>query len=210
MSYPLGSFPRFGHQERWAQERRQRAIVNSIATRQARKRDRVVREGSELLAFKEVLEWGNQQLKGVDMPPEFVSLGESICLRMTRTIEHWNQDKDHRKSYRKQIDEVVSDTKQVLDRANGSGDQFVARWATTASRIATERWREHWAGIAKAGEYAPVYVPPPKVESEFPWKAAIYWGIWALILVPLALSSMTFPVLLFGFAVLIWLILKDL
>lgn len=36
MGYPLGSFPRFGHQERWAQERRQRAIANSIANRQAR------------------------------------------------------------------------------------------------------------------------------------------------------------------------------
>ena len=35
MDYPLGSFPRFGHQERWANERRERAIANSIATRQA-------------------------------------------------------------------------------------------------------------------------------------------------------------------------------
>lgn len=35
MDYPLGSFPRFGHQERWAIERRQRAIENSVATRQA-------------------------------------------------------------------------------------------------------------------------------------------------------------------------------
>ena len=37
MDYPLGlgSFPRFGNQERWAIERRQWAIENSIATRQA-------------------------------------------------------------------------------------------------------------------------------------------------------------------------------
>jgi len=35
MNYPLGSFPRFGHQERWANGRRERAIANSIATRQA-------------------------------------------------------------------------------------------------------------------------------------------------------------------------------
>jgi hypothetical protein len=33
MDYPLGSFPRFGHQERWARERRERAISNSITTR---------------------------------------------------------------------------------------------------------------------------------------------------------------------------------
>ncbi|MDB4680822.1 hypothetical protein OAE72_02620 [Akkermansiaceae bacterium] len=35
MTYPLGSFPRYGHQQRWADERRQRAITNSILTRQA-------------------------------------------------------------------------------------------------------------------------------------------------------------------------------
>jgi hypothetical protein len=35
MNYPLGSFPRFGHQETWALERRERAIDNSIAARQA-------------------------------------------------------------------------------------------------------------------------------------------------------------------------------
>lgn len=35
MKYPLGSFPRFAHQQRWADERRQRAISNSIATRRA-------------------------------------------------------------------------------------------------------------------------------------------------------------------------------
>jgi hypothetical protein len=35
VDYPLGSFPRFGHQERWAHEQRERAIANSIATRQA-------------------------------------------------------------------------------------------------------------------------------------------------------------------------------
>lgn len=35
MDNPLGSFPRFGHQERWAIERRQRAMENSFATRQA-------------------------------------------------------------------------------------------------------------------------------------------------------------------------------
>lgn len=32
MDYPLGSFPRFGHQERWAQQRREVAAQNSRAT----------------------------------------------------------------------------------------------------------------------------------------------------------------------------------
>lgn len=33
MNYPLGSFPRFAHQERRAQERRARAIISSAITR---------------------------------------------------------------------------------------------------------------------------------------------------------------------------------
>ena len=36
MDYPLGSFPRYGHQTRRAEERRQRAIWNSIVTRKNR------------------------------------------------------------------------------------------------------------------------------------------------------------------------------
>lgn len=35
MDYPLGTFPRYGHQIRRAAERRERAIHNSIVTRQA-------------------------------------------------------------------------------------------------------------------------------------------------------------------------------
>ena len=139
MSYPLGSFPRYCHQERWAQERRQRAIANSIATRQANKRFRVLREEAGLFAFKEVLPWANQQFKGIDMPPELVSLGDSICKRMTRTIENWNRDREHRKSYLKQIAEVVADTKQLLDRVNGSGSEFMERWGTAGSRIENEK-----------------------------------------------------------------------
>lgn len=34
MSYPLGSFPRFAHQDKWASERRARASHNSAVTRQ--------------------------------------------------------------------------------------------------------------------------------------------------------------------------------
>jgi hypothetical protein len=44
MTYPLGSFPRFGHQARWASERRNRAILNSIMTRQADAEDHLRKE----------------------------------------------------------------------------------------------------------------------------------------------------------------------
>jgi len=51
MNYPLGSFPRFGHQERWAGERRNRAMLNSILTRQSDAEDHLRKE----IAFHDVL-----------------------------------------------------------------------------------------------------------------------------------------------------------
>ncbi len=145
MSYPLGSFPRYGHQERWAQERCERAIANSIATRQAKKRYRVFLEESGFIAFKEVLPWANKQLKGVDVAPELVLLGDSICQRMTRLIEKWNQDTEHRTDRRKQIVKVVMDTKRFLDQINGTGNQFVNRWAAATDRLVAKNWVLRWA-----------------------------------------------------------------
>ena len=96
MNYPLGSFPRYGHQERWAQERRQRAIANSIATRRARKYDRAIREGCELLALHGLVGWINLQLKGRDMPDDYASLAKSIGGRVTRMIETFEIEKYYR------------------------------------------------------------------------------------------------------------------
>ena len=39
MQYPLGQFPRYGHQERMAQERRERAVANSVIARQNQRDD---------------------------------------------------------------------------------------------------------------------------------------------------------------------------
>jgi hypothetical protein len=52
MTYPLGSFPRFGHQQRWADERRSRAMLNSILTRQAQAEEHFMNE----VALYELLE----------------------------------------------------------------------------------------------------------------------------------------------------------
>ena len=51
--YPLGSFPRFGHQERWAEERRARAIANSII---ARRRKATSKLNVEIALFNWFLE----------------------------------------------------------------------------------------------------------------------------------------------------------
>lgn len=51
MNYPLGTFPGYGHQQRWAGDRRARAINNSIATRQAQAEEHFQTE----IAFYNVL-----------------------------------------------------------------------------------------------------------------------------------------------------------
>lgn len=43
-TYPLGSFPRFGHQARWASERCYRAQMNSALTRQIQAEEHLERE----------------------------------------------------------------------------------------------------------------------------------------------------------------------
>ena len=57
MGYPLGSFPRFGHQERWASERRQRAQANSAATLRWKKGQAL---NAEICFFNSLVEnfWG--------------------------------------------------------------------------------------------------------------------------------------------------------
>jgi hypothetical protein len=47
MTYPLGSFPRFGHQQRWALGRGNRAILNSILTRQTIAAEHLRKERSQ-------------------------------------------------------------------------------------------------------------------------------------------------------------------
>jgi hypothetical protein len=56
MTYPLGSFPRFGHQSRWASERRNRAILNSILTRQAMAEEHLTKEMALYEIFCEILQ----------------------------------------------------------------------------------------------------------------------------------------------------------
>ncbi len=75
MDYPLRSFPRFGHQERWAIERRQRAIENSIAAMAARKL-MVERE------FYDLLDGYVQSMR--PNCPETRAMADEILKRMAR------------------------------------------------------------------------------------------------------------------------------
>ena len=78
MDYPLGSFPRFGHQERWAIERRQRAIENSVATRQAMAARNLMVERE----FYDVLDGYVQSMR--PNCPETRAMADGILKRMAR------------------------------------------------------------------------------------------------------------------------------
>ena len=66
MTYPLGSFPRFGHQQRWADERRSRAILNSILTRQANAEYNLRKE----IAFHDILKRLAQGMRALNVEGE--------------------------------------------------------------------------------------------------------------------------------------------
>jgi hypothetical protein len=79
MTYPLGSFPRFGHQARWASERRNRAILNSIFTRQMMAEEHLTKEMALYDIFCEILqgmtantEEGEQQLAEIGLRLESI------------------------------------------------------------------------------------------------------------------------------------------
>jgi hypothetical protein len=107
--YPLGSFPRFGHQERWAAERRDRAIANSIATRHARK---VVRQRDEFRRIQTLLavwSWLSDQINGRPATPEIAKMAASTAKKIYRLADAWNVDR----YYAKQLDLLVRATYQI-------------------------------------------------------------------------------------------------
>jgi hypothetical protein len=79
MDYPLGSFPRFGHQVRWANERRERAIANSIASRQAT-------AARHLAVEREFCDMLDQYVQSMRPNcPETRAMAHEILKRMART-----------------------------------------------------------------------------------------------------------------------------
>ena len=78
MDYPLRSFPRFGHQERWAIERRQRAIENSIASRQAAAARKLMVEREVYLMLDEYVQ------KMQPKCPQTRAMADEILKRMNR------------------------------------------------------------------------------------------------------------------------------
>jgi hypothetical protein len=95
-NYPLGSFPRFPHQERWAQERRQRAIYNSIITRKWQKGQRQQREAE---AMNQILSQWNpivEFIKGAKCSKELAKEFIIIQRSLKNTAENWNPDRNYK------------------------------------------------------------------------------------------------------------------
>ena len=107
--YPLGNFPRFGHQERWAAERRTRAIANSIATRQHRKVLRQKDEFRRVQTLLAVWSWLDDQINRKPAAPEIAKLAQSTASKIYRLTDTWNAERH----YGKQLDAIVSATYQI-------------------------------------------------------------------------------------------------
>lgn len=201
MSYQMASFQRLGRRERREQEPNDCGVANPLSTRQIRKYTRIVREGCQILAFKEMAGWANQQLKGRDIPAEFVALASSIGPRATRIIE----TNHAKRSYQKDIGSIVEDTKRLLDKSNGSGDEFVQRWTAMACQI-EEEMRQEWRNNLM--EDLPV--PLAALEKTgWSWKVAIYWGIWGVALIPLLILCFEVAILVGAVASGIWGAIRD-
>jgi hypothetical protein len=110
-NYPLGSFPRFGHQERWAAQRRQRAIENSIATRSNQKKLRQKDEFRRIRLLLAVWSWLHDQINGRTSTPEVAQLAQLTAREVYRLVETWNFNR----YYCKQLDALADATFRIAD-----------------------------------------------------------------------------------------------
>jgi hypothetical protein len=94
-NYPLGSFPRFAHQEQWAQERRERAIHNSIITRQRKKMHRQQSEAK--LMAKIIASWKRiaDLIDGLKCSRELAREFRAISRSLKTTSEAWRVERNY-------------------------------------------------------------------------------------------------------------------
>jgi hypothetical protein len=139
MNYPLGSFPRFGHQETWALERRQRAIDNSIATRQAMAEHNLMVERE----FFGVLDGYVQKME----PNCAVTCAKAdeILKRMARIKR--KHDSGQRVYFR-----YLGETLQLFCRSTGLTDSLEGLGHEKLARVAEAMGEEYYA---KKFEYLP-------------------------------------------------------
>jgi len=132
MNYPLGSFPRFGHQERWANERRERAIANSIATRQAM-------AARNLMVERELYDLLDGYVQSMRPNcPETRGMADEILKRMARIKR--KHDADQRVYFR-----YLGETLQFFCRNTGLTQSLEGLGPERLAQIAEDLGQEYYA-----------------------------------------------------------------
>jgi hypothetical protein len=154
MNYPLGSFPRFGHQERWANGRRQRATENSIATRQAEAQRNLMVEKEFVLMLDEYVQTMQPQC------PQTRAMADEILKRMDRIKR--KHEAGERVYYR-----YLGETLQLFCRSTGTSKLLEGLSPEKLARVAENLGEEYYAK-----NFAPILTP----DCESRRSDAIWWN----------------------------------
>jgi hypothetical protein len=131
VDYPLGSFPRFGHQERWAIECRQRAIENSIASRQAAAARKLMVEREVYLMLCEYVQ------KMQPKCPQTRAMADEILKRMNRI------KRKHAAGQRVYF-RYLGETLQLFCRSTGTTDALEGVTPERLAQIAEDLGEEYY------------------------------------------------------------------
>ena len=131
MDYPLGSFPRFGHQETCANERRERAVANSIATRQAMAARKLMVEQEVYLMLDEYVQ------KMQPNCPQTRAMADAILKRMARIKRKHEAGK--RVYFR-----YLGETLQLFCRSTGTTDELEGLAPERLAQIAENLGEEYY------------------------------------------------------------------
>jgi hypothetical protein len=177
MDYPLGSFPRFGHQERWAIERRQRAIENSIASRQAAAARRLMVEQEVYLMLDEYVQ------KMQPKCPQTRAMADEILKRMNRIKR--KHEAGQRVYFR-----YLGETLQLFCRSTGTTDALEGlapeRLAQIAEDLGEEYYGKKFAAVLPS-DYN-FQEPASNWWTEMPDGQKCFW-IAAILLIILSILS---------------------
>lgn len=172
MDYPLGSFRRFGHQERWAIERRQRAIENSIATRQAVAARNLMVEREVYLMLDEYV----QQMQ--PKCPQTRAMADEILKRMNRIKR--KHDAGQRVYFR-----YLGETLQLFCRSTGTTDSLEGLAPERLAQIAEDLGEEYYGkrfAAALPSDYA-VQQPTSNWWTDMPDGQKCFWFATILLII---------------------------
>jgi len=173
MDYPLGTFPRFGHQERLAQGRRERASRNSAATRQAQARYELAIEGEVLVSMEEVI------LTATANCPEGEADLEEIKRRLDKIrIKH---DAGRRVYYA-----YLGETFQYFCRITGMSAEVQAfdcgRATSFVRAFGEERYNRRYQMPETLARLREEAMLTPKESSFFDWYESRHYGSKAILI----------------------------